>query len=135
MRNQSTAGDQGGIHYIDPSVKETDVDGGIVVTGYAWGGEEVDPKSQESLAKKSVDNVTGQASYWVKRATFGPERGFLFNPYSPNFNSDAIKRVVSHLGKWQYTYQKVTSQAFDAYLKFLSPPHNIIHLRLAERSK
>jgi hypothetical protein len=109
------------------------VDVALVVTAYTWGGAVVDPGDPSAVAKTSYDPGTRQTRYWLKRATTGRDRGFLFNPHSPAFDRDRARGVVAHTGRGEYEYRPATQQAFELYLKFLSPPHNPVDLRAAER--
>lgn len=103
-------------------------------TAYAWGGGPVGPDDPTAVAKSTRDPSTGEVRYWLKRATAGPDRGFLFNPQSPAHLPNFLAKTVAQLGRGAYEFRKVSKAAFDFYLKFIVLPHNPAHLRNAERN-
>jgi hypothetical protein len=87
-----------------------------------------------SYAKTSVlSQAKDITTYWVKRATSGPEAGHLLNPLSPNY-TDGVdnKRTEARLGKKRYEYTQVTESVFIAYLHFLRT-RNELYYRQADR--
>ena len=108
------------------------IDDEIETTGYGLGGFEIDPNCDDALAKVVTDKKTGRSSYWLKRATSGPDSGNLFNPQSPTFNAQAAKRFHSAMNRGQYVYRKASKDSFELYLKFLQTG-NPLNLRNAER--
>lgn len=106
----------------------------LIIKGYSWGGNEVNPESFESIAKEAFDSFTGVTRYWIKYVTSGSDRGHLFNPNLPSYTPESLKRIQGELGKGRYAYKKVTKEAFDHYMQFLKHPHLERHYRYASRS-
>lgn len=102
-----------------------------VETGYGLKGQEVDVRSAECLAKK----VEGQysTSYFIKRASAGPDAGRLYNPHSPNHmpGQNPLK-VLGENGRARYEFRKVSREAFENYLAYLRT-NNPSFIRMAER--
>ena len=87
-------------------------DAALQVTGYAFGGKEVDPESRDCVCKKVFDPNTQKRSYFLKFATAGPERGQLPNPQGARWD-------VTSLAKGRYEFRPVKVDDYDLYLAFL----------------
>lgn len=94
----------------------------LVLTGFQWGGCECPVDDSNCVAKQAFDPATGNTMYWAKRASRGPEAGFLYNPLSANFIGNAS----------EYVFKKVTEEAFGLYKQFLVTG-NTSYVRNAER--
>jgi hypothetical protein len=93
-------------------------------TGYTASAETCPLDSKAAVAKQ-----IGSKRY-AKRATRGIEAGCLYNPDSAMGDH---ARFHSDRGQDQYEFVEVTTEAFDAYLRFLRSK-NPVHLRHAERA-
>lgn len=100
----------------------------LIVTGYAWGGAEVDTESDLAHAKRTMEGKRNR--YFVQRCTQGMDAGQLRNPLSP-FHTPH-NRYVGHTGQRIYEFMEVTAECFQSYLMFLETK-NIVHHTQAER--
>lgn len=111
----------------------SDPNTGVSTVAYGTSGAEVESTSAGALAKATTDNETGNARYWLKYATGGPDAGHLYNPQSPTFNAGQARRFRPESGRAQYEFRRVTKESFDLYLRFLRTG-NLANLRQAERA-
>ncbi len=98
---------------------------------YIWGGEQVENDTQDVVAKSSHDKGFNTNSYWIKKATFGPEAGCMYNPLSPTFDRYSLGKVGNG-GRKAYEYKRVTEQSFNLYIQFIKT-QNTLFLKNAER--
>jgi hypothetical protein len=59
-------------------------------------------------------------THFVKFAVDGPDRGHMLNPYSIYFREGDDTRIEARRGSMRYEFKRVTEQAFNLYVKFLS---------------
>lgn len=88
--------------------------------------------SNEAYAKKQL--IKGRTTYFIKRATAGPECPHLLNPWGIHFQKgvDNVK-WERLLGKHRFEYSVVPEEAFNLYIRFLATG-NTLYYRQSERA-
>ena len=100
-----------------------------VEIGFKFGGDIVDPKDPESLAKSC--HCSDRTLWYIKVANSGGDAGHFVNPVSLT-HVDGDFRKKDRYGRKRYDYKLVTKQVFELYFKFLET-RNAAWLRNAER--
>lgn len=99
--------------------------------GFTLEGEETIPDSDNCFCKQTQNLTTGSKKSYIKRGTFGPEGGKLYNPWSVfGVKNDHMKQRE---GRVAFVFKQVPELAFKQYLEFLKT-RNEAFLRNAQRS-
>ena len=121
----------GGVH--EPSNKAIMPDKNTRSVGYTVAARVVEADCDHSFCKK--ETISGREHYFVRVGTFGPGRGYFYDPWSNMYPGDSIEyaaEVDRNTGKRRFDWRAVTEECFDLYKSFLQVKH-ARHLRQAER--
>lgn len=85
----------------------------------------------DAYAKKEVKGE--RYTYWIKRATAGPDCPHLVNPWGLHYDQAYEKKYERYIGKRRYEYSQVPEEVFNIYLLFLKTRNERFY-RQAERA-
>jgi hypothetical protein len=88
-------------------------------------------KDNIAVAKKSENEATGVAQYFIRFTPSGMNAG---DPYDPQKqHQEETKRFDATKGGDKFPFRRVTEESFNHYIRFLRTG-NPVHLRLAARA-